>query len=311
MTNSKLLSIVIPFYNVEEYIEECLVSVIEQITDEVEIVLVNDGSTDDSMSIVTRITLNIENIKIYSQNNQGVSSARNKGIENSIGKYILFIDSDDSIESGSLKCLIQVIKNSDFDLISFEMNRVVNNNVLQKEYEIPEVTEGMSEEVISSFVLKNDYIPWAPFQSVYSKKFINDNGIRFDKDRIMAEDADFYFQIISKGAMMKFIDLKLVKYIVSRPGSATSTINFKKLEDQVIVFTRWRDFFNNRTKGDSICIYLDKKIKRMILSIRNINKSEKHDFLHLLKSKVSPNLSRDFCDRMLYCIINFLLMVYK
>ena len=94
--NSILISIIIPVYNVEEYVFECLKSVLEQINDNVEVIIIDDGSTDDSLKICKQTVSEFNgHIHIYSQNNRGLSATRNRGVNLANGKYIMFVDSDD------------------------------------------------------------------------------------------------------------------------------------------------------------------------------------------------------------------------
>ena len=97
MINKKTLSIIIICYNNEKYIKNCLDSVIRKLNNNIEIIIVDDGSTDSSYNIISKRIVNIENIKLISIKNSGISIARNVGLKNAVGKYIMFIDGDDYI----------------------------------------------------------------------------------------------------------------------------------------------------------------------------------------------------------------------
>ena len=114
MISSYKLSLIIPMYNVELYIEKCLNSCINQdlSADEYEIIIVNDGSKDNSLSIAESIAQKHNNVRIITQTNGGLSSARNTGLINSRGEYIWFIDSDDWIEPNVLKELYTTASNN-------------------------------------------------------------------------------------------------------------------------------------------------------------------------------------------------------
>ena len=96
--NKEKITVVVPIYNAEQYLERCLKSIVEQTYENLEIILVNDGSSDKSLEICERFKASDERITIISKENGGVSSARNRGIEVATGKYIIFIDADDYIE---------------------------------------------------------------------------------------------------------------------------------------------------------------------------------------------------------------------
>ena len=93
------ISVIVPVYNSEKYIEKCIESIINQTYRNIEIIFINDGSTDESLNIIHKYKKLDNRIKVINQSNSGVSAARNKGIKNSIGDYITFVDSDDHIDS--------------------------------------------------------------------------------------------------------------------------------------------------------------------------------------------------------------------
>ena len=115
------VSVVIPFYNVEDYLGECLDSIINQTLDDIEIICVNDGSTDDSLKIVEELATSDDRIKIFSQENQGASASRNHGVKKTHGDYIYFMDSDDILELNALEDLYDFSVSNDLDILIFKM----------------------------------------------------------------------------------------------------------------------------------------------------------------------------------------------
>ena len=114
------ISIIIPAYNVEEYLEKCLESIISQNFDKVEIIIVDDGSTDKSLQIAKEYQKKYpEKTRVISQENKGQGGARNTGIKNATGKYLLFVDSDDTIKSGMLETLYAEMEKSNADIVLF------------------------------------------------------------------------------------------------------------------------------------------------------------------------------------------------
>jgi len=114
------ISVIIPVYNVENYLKECLESVINQSFEDLEILCINDESTDNSLNILKEYKNRDSRIQIISQENAGVSAARNTGLNNSTGDYIYFMDSDDYLELEALEEMINLSKNYDLDLLIFE-----------------------------------------------------------------------------------------------------------------------------------------------------------------------------------------------
>ena len=115
----KMVSVIIPVYNVEEYLKEALESVVNQSLKDIEIIIINDGSTDKSLRIIKGYATKDKRIKIINQKNQGQSIARNSGIENAKGKYIYFMDSDDYIALETLEVCYKKCEEYELEMIYF------------------------------------------------------------------------------------------------------------------------------------------------------------------------------------------------
>lgn len=124
-----LVSIVIPIYNVEKYLNECIDSVVAQTYINLEIIVINDGSSDDSLQILHSYGSNYENIKVLTQKNQGQSVARNMGISHATGKYIYFLDADDYIHIKTIEKLVEKMERNDLDLIRFSARTFSDDNL--------------------------------------------------------------------------------------------------------------------------------------------------------------------------------------
>lgn len=114
-TDNKLISVIVPCYNVAEYVERCLKSICNQTYRNLEILLINDGSTDNTLSIIEKIAQHDMRVRIISQNNQGLSAARQRGIEESTGEYITFVDSDDYVTADYVEFMYQLLARHDFE----------------------------------------------------------------------------------------------------------------------------------------------------------------------------------------------------
>lgn len=120
MSDEIILSIIVPVYNTEFYLQECLVSLLQQDLSNYEIICINDGSTDNSLEILKKYSERHSVIKVYSQDNKGLSATRNRGIDLAEGKYIYFMDSDDILEEYSLKYIIEKMRLNNLDLFVFD-----------------------------------------------------------------------------------------------------------------------------------------------------------------------------------------------
>ena len=120
MKNRPLISIIIPVYNVESYLNQCLESLKHQTLKDFEVILVNDGSTDNSLSICKEYSSLLPNCQIIEQKNQGVSVARNTGIQNASGNYFYFMDSDDYLENEALELCFEKAESNNLDFVLFD-----------------------------------------------------------------------------------------------------------------------------------------------------------------------------------------------
>ena len=145
-----MISIIVPVYNVETYLEECLDSIQNQSYTDLEVILVNDGSTDDSQAICEHYCQTDKRFRLMNQTNQGLSAARNKGVEISTGEYIVFVDSDDVIKTNYLEKLMQYMT-EDVDIVESQFT-VSNEEFLAKSFKEPSILfEGNSQEAVKIF----------------------------------------------------------------------------------------------------------------------------------------------------------------
>ena len=130
MHSRKMISIIIPVYNSESTLERCLNSIVRQTYNDLEVIVIDDGSKDESLKIINSFNSRIDNLKIIKQDNSGVSVARNNGIQSAKGEYVLFLDSDDFLDD---HCCEKAIENIvDSDLVIFGLNIYKNNIILRK-----------------------------------------------------------------------------------------------------------------------------------------------------------------------------------
>ena len=165
----KKISIIVPVYNVEDYIERCLYSLVNQTYKNIEIIVINDGSTDKSLEIAKKFCEKDSRIKIYTKKNGGLSAARNFGLKKITGDYVMFVDSDDWLELKALKQLSKYM--NDYDILCFNYIIENNNNV--------EVVNPKRFDFIPSV---NNYILGQPSActKMYKSSLFLDNNIKFD-----------------------------------------------------------------------------------------------------------------------------------
>jgi len=172
------LSLIVPIYKVEQYIEECVKSIISQLPSDVEVILVNDGTPDNSMQLVHTILAGLsyekrKQIIIYEQSNQGLSSARNAGINIATGEYIAFLDSDDVLLSGYFKVLAEILFQNNVDVIQFKFLCFENDLTMASSANISIVKQGFFEidkKLIIEIFNDNNWYAW---MRVYRRNLFN------------------------------------------------------------------------------------------------------------------------------------------
>lgn len=214
------LSIIIPVYNVEPYLERCVESVLNQnlSEDDYEILLINDGSTDNSGIIAQKLSQKKTNIKYTQQENKGLGGARNTGIKNAQGDYILLLDSDDWLDHNVLNHLLEVAFYKDLDLLIFKMKRFYNTEkVVETEinYQCKEVITGRD------FILQNR-LEIQPCTALYRRELLIQNNINFIEN-FFYEDVDFYLKVLLHSQRVYYLPKAIYNYFYNEKSITINT----------------------------------------------------------------------------------------
>ncbi|MDY3959367.1 glycosyltransferase family 2 protein [Romboutsia timonensis] len=267
------ISVIIPAYNVEKYIKQCISSVINQTLKEIEIIVINDGSTDLTLERINEIK--DKRIRIITKRNEGLSSARNVGIEIAKGKYIIFLDSDDFIiHKDSLENMYNLIDSNNMDMLSGnamyfyddsnEYKDIGKNFILNKN-EIISIDEYIMRT-------KNCDIAPACFY-LYKKEFIIDNNLFFKKG-IYHEDELFTYKCLLKCKSIAICSEKFYAYRQREGSIMNSKINPKKGKDIIQVCLDLEEVFAD-IKNKEVKKFLYQRSFNIILE--NICKYELYD----------------------------------
>ncbi len=195
------ISIIIPVYNAEQYLEECLLSISQQTFGDFEILAINDGSTDRSLEILKKHQEKEPRLKVFSQENKGVSVARNLGLENAQGKYISFVDADDFIKENYLENLLQIMEYSaevDMSVCGFIGSEI--RNVEKNKIEINSANIKIIIELFNRFLL------FTPVCKFYKKEIISNNKLRFIDGLNIAEDLLFNIEYLKRIRVIETTD---------------------------------------------------------------------------------------------------------
>ncbi|WP_303247764.1 glycosyltransferase family 2 protein [uncultured Methanobrevibacter sp.] len=254
------VSVVVPVYNGSDYIEEALESILNQDFKSYELVIVDDGSTDNSLEIIknTLSKSNIQN-KVITQENKGVSNARNVGIENSSGKYVIFVDDDDIIASNHISCLFENIRDNDGSFT--EMLKITEDGEIidmQEPYLAISSKSRISSKDLIKLELKME-IPFSFCQIMYKKELLKE---KFNEDFLYGEDTDFALRNLIYMDCLGICPEPTYFYR-QRENSATKKADFKRFE-VVELFESLADYYLKHNFDDLADLIKTNRIPKAI-----------------------------------------------
>ena len=235
--NSEIkLSIIVPVYNVVTYIDECLNSIIKSYKSGIEVILVDDGSNDGSENKCDFYADKYEYIKVIHQENGGLSVARNVGIENSIGKYIWFVDSDDYISETSINDIyIAIDKNKDLIIGEYESFYPDGKRI------IPEVAKSERDILPYEYFMKLGSVSYAAVKFIVKREIIIRNKLWFEKG-IYHEDEDWTPRVLCHTSSFMILDRMIYHYRLGNENSIMGMLNPKKVYDKLKVSKRLYEY---------------------------------------------------------------------
>lgn len=240
-------SIVVPVYNVEAYLDNCLASLQAQDFADFEVICVNDGSTDRSREILSEWAGKMPQIRVIDRENGGLSAARNTGLQAAIGDYVVFVDSDDWVEPTMLKRLAE--ENNDEDMICFACRRTDHNTY---DTLVPEQSEGWN--YYNRHALEHREVPFVcVWQRCYRRGFLEENNLRF-REGILHEDNEFTPRACLKSKRVKVIPDVLYNYRI-RPGSIMTTRGLRSKESLITIGNELSELFAKELNIDKTIAY--------------------------------------------------------
>ena len=231
MDSSVLVSIIVPVYNAEKYLVDTVHSILKQKYKDFELILVDDGSTDNSLDLCISIADKDERVVILHQENQGVSAARNAGINIAKGKYICFIDSDDYIEMDMLECLLENAENYQADISCCGLVQVALDGEIKNHYCHGEKKCFTNmEELMQAFFVEPMYkeILYGPYNKIIRTEIVKE--VRFNKEYTVAEDLLFNFECLEKTKVFYLENRELYHYIKRENSISTSKFSQKEFD---------------------------------------------------------------------------------
>lgn len=241
-------SIVMPIYNAEKYMEKAINSVLMQNYNDFELILVDDGSTDESGKIADEFSEKDSRIVVLHQKNSGPATARNTGILNAKGEYLLFIDTDDEFEQCAFRSIYEQLKKEPVDFLCFGYKTVKkslkkeNTIDLKPKYKLYKTIEEILKEQLS---IVNSFFFSVVWNKAYKVSFIKDNNIFMKNDVYVGSDLCFNLEVLEKAKNYCELDKSLYKYIVQNPNSICTRYDSKKFEREIKVHHFRNDYLRS------------------------------------------------------------------
>lgn len=307
------LSIVIPAYNAEPYLRDCIESIVKQYIEGLEIIIVDDGSTDNTNLIADKYSERYNFISVVHQPNGGLSNARNNGLEKSNGKYVWFVDADDWISNIAIDTLMPLLKLNRYDGIAVMSNKIFDDGEQREHFHFKGKRDCQSFGLEQ---LNHEMSCCVPF-TIYRMEFLRGNNLKFCEG-IFHEDTEFSPRAYSK--LEKLYLLGDVLYFVRQTqGSITRSVNFKKNFDIIKVANSLDSFYKQEIKSKALSLRIARCINASLLSTHlmpsiqrreffNILQSNKHLFKHFFRTKSIKYI----IEGLIICIsLRFYSMIYN
>ena len=289
-----MVSIIVPVYNAENYLKECIESIVNQTYYNLEIILINDGSIDGSLQLCSKYAQIYSNIIIIDSDNGGVSNARNKGIKAAKGQYIVFVDADDRLELNAVEKLLSCVEKEKVDLVICGYNKCNKNNIISSIFVDEQKLSGKGA-ACKFWDLFHAGMINAPWNKIYHSKIIKDNNILFPTNINIGEDGYFNVKYLCFCNNVFIIKDSLYNYQDNPHQSSKKVfnnyfemmmLNFDNIER---LFKKWDlhkhthlkkqhqvEVFNVlKHSVDQIILNNDLIIKEKIKKIRAISKNER------------------------------------
>ncbi|MGV3278826.1 glycosyltransferase [Rickettsiales bacterium LUAb2] len=279
-TNYPQISVIIPVYNIAKYLDKCLTSVINQSFSNIEIIVVNDASTDNSLEIISSYKEKDNRIKIINNDeNLGISAVRNKGIKVAKGKYIHFVDGDDYLELNAYDKLYNFAENNNLDIILFGHARVRKNKI-KNHYFIKKITKYKNKIFLTdndkSFLLANK-IGVTVWNKFYKADFIKNNNLLFIEG-MLYEDIPWSWQTIIAAKRISYINDILYYYVKRKTSIMGSKANAKLLDIIPSMYVIYEYLLHNAIVPHYANLFTSKVTKTYLNFYRKIDKQNKKIF---------------------------------
>ena len=281
-------SIIVPIYNVDKYLKECVDSILAQSFTDYELILVNDGSVDKSPEICDDYAKKDSRIKVIHKANSGSADSRNVGTSNANGEYIIYVDSDDFIISTDfLGDIYNKVQKNSPDLVLYKFQKYYQGRGLAVcDFTLDFGKEAQDiGEILLNCVKANAYYGMAWIKAI-KKSLLEENNIKFEKGIVSGEDMDWYFHVLFKAKTIDIIDKSYIAYR-QREGSVSSANKLKNLTDFIYVLEKWHKKIQDtelvETHKKALLGAMAKYYSNLLITYSRVKDRKKRDYKSRMK----------------------------
>ena len=299
------ISIIVPTYNAKDFIDNCVESLVNQTYENIEIILVNDGSTDNSGDSLDQWMEKDKRVKVFHKENGGTHSARNLGVEKSTGEYVMFIDPDDWFSLNAVECLVEEIKKTNADVIKFNYVKEYGthfesktNNLLKNklytgtEYQnVLRMNLGLVGEELKN-IQDFNFLASVCF-GCYKKEIIIQNELKFTNMKEIGTFSDGLFNLsfLLKASSFYFLDQHLYHYRKNNYASCTNTYRIGFYEKNKVLINKIRMLFDFEKLSNNFSVAYSNRVSYSLFELI-VNEGLNNDF-NVLKTHIKQIISDD------------------
>ena len=292
-------SVIIPVYNVEKYLRECVDSILSQTFTDFELILVNDGSKDGSPAICDEYAQKDTRVRVIHKENGGLSDARNVGTQSACGEYVVYIDSDDYINADTFLQDIYNKAQGGTDIVCYKFQKYfeLSNSFSPCQFSFPKLTDEDTLPQRINKIVKSDAFYCSAWSKAIKLSLLRENNITFEKG-LLGEDQEWYYHVLLVAQSIDGIDKDYVVYR-QRANSITSSWKIKNLTDCIYLIEKWNKGIEaadiSAEYKEALFNSLAKLYCNLLIGYTNFNNKEKKNYLkkikalsHLLKYNSNP-----------------------
>ncbi len=286
------ISIIVPIYNAEKFLVECIESLLNQTKQELEFILVNDGSTDQTEEIIKKYK--DKRIKYFKNKNQGIGKTRNFGIDKATGKYIMFVDSDDFLEKDACEKLYKKMEQERADVVVCNFYKLEDGN--REEVKIQPFSSTTLEEQ-PQLLLEINLAPW---NKLYRTELLKKHHIRF-VETLKYEDAPFVVEALDKARKISYLDQPLNYYVIHQNSETTvrdmRVFDIIKIVDQIRTYFQGRENFVKIINMLTVRILTNYTIQQHMQQDKKIGNQFIEDAFSYLKKEVPDYKNNKYYEK--------------